>query len=175
MNTVAKFEKVSFEQYISAYKYYLDSMKTESETMYQMKLDELRKSYDAIRLPERSTKGSAGYDFFCPEQYCLGEYPVSIYTGIRVKLDPAWVLILAPRSSYGFRHHFQLDNTIGVIDSDYYNADNEGHIIAKCRADESFLVNPGDKFMQGIILPHGFAEEDEVTTVRTGGTGSTGV
>ncbi len=171
---VATFEKVSFEQYIYQYKAMLDSMKSESETLYMTKIEELRKVYDSIQLPKRSTAGSAGYDFFCPETYCAGMYPINIPTGIRVKLKPGWMLMLAPRSSYGFKYHCQLDNTIGIIDSDYYNADNEGHIIARLRADESFMINSGDKFMQGIIIPCGYAQEDAVTTVRTGGIGSTG-
>ena len=171
---VATFEKVSFEQYIEPYHGVLDTIKNDSETLYMAKLEELRKRYDAIKLPTRSTQGSAGYDFYCPEDYCVGEYPVSIYTGIRVKLKPGWMLMLAPRSSYGFRHHFQLDNTVGIIDSDYYGAANEGHIVAKVRAEESFIISAGDKFMQGILLPYGYATEAEVTGERTGGIGSTG-
>ena len=79
--------------------------------------------------PKRATSGSAGYDFYAPCGISLkpGE-TVKVLTGIRARIDEGWVLTLYPRSGLGFRYRLQLNNTVGVIDSDYYGSDNEGHI-----------------------------------------------
>lgn len=131
-----------------------------------------------IPLPRRATAGSAGYDFVCPVDvtFAPGEMAV-IPTGIRVTMQPGWVLVTCPRSSLGRKHGVRLANTIGIIDSDYYFADNEGHIMVMLvnGGDHLVTIARGERFCQGILLPHGLAEEDEVTAQRQGGFGSTGV
>jgi dUTP pyrophosphatase len=156
-------------------------------------------------LPCRSTMQSAGYDFRIPydlkvkagETYIVG-------TGVKwnsedSKLErkseiisrdgvTAWCqghspiktkqvyLALYPRSSYGFNYGFQLLNTTGIIDADYYsNPKNDGHIMVGFTTTKDMELIAGEKFCQGIITPY-FICEDEVTptSVRTGGTGSTG-
>ena len=130
-----------------------------------------------IPLPCRAPQGSAGYDFVCPATvtFAPGE-TVLIPTGIRVQMEPGWVLINCPRSSLGRKHGVRLANTIGVIDSDYYFADNEGHIMVMLvnGGDHTVTISQGERFCQGIFLPHGLAEEDAVTAQRSGGFGSTG-
>jgi dUTP pyrophosphatase len=121
MQRVAEFEKVSFEQFKSAWSdIFLDSD------------EETRFIYDNIKLPTRATSGSAGYDFFMPINMNLapGE-TFLIPTGIRVKIDEGWFLSVFPKSGLGFKYRLQLDNTVGVIDSDYYYSDNEGHMFVK--------------------------------------------
>ena len=126
MKRVAKFEKVSPEQFSKAW----------TDTFGPCAEDKIRKIYDSIRLPERATAGSAGYDFFAPEDICLdpGE-TAKIPTGIRVWMEPEWVLKCYPRSGLGFRYRLQLNNTVGIIDSDYYYSDNEGHIFSRITND----------------------------------------
>ncbi len=78
--------------------------------------------YANIRLPRRATKGSAGYDFFAPESFTLVPHEtILIPTGIRVMIEDGWVLQLFTRARV-CRHRLQLDNTVGVIDSDYFEA-----------------------------------------------------
>ena len=129
-----------------------------------------------IALPRRATTGSAGYDFVSPVEVTVepGETAL-IPTGIRAEMDPGWVLLLFPRSSLGFKYSLRLANTVGVIDSDYAFAKNEGHIMVKLRNPLSVpvTIGRGDRFCQGIFLPYGTAEEDEVTAGRVGGFGST--
>lgn len=171
MKSVAVFEKVSFEQFFSAMKdefYY-----TDEDVEMVMAL------YKNIELPTRATSGSAGYDFKCPLA-CFTLHPgetIKIPTGIRVKIDEGWFLGIFPRSSLGFKYRVQLDNTIGVIDSDYYNSDNEGHIFVKLtndgKADKTVAISAGDAFAQGIFLPFGITYNDEATGIRNGGFGST--
>lgn len=134
-------------------------------------------AYEALPLPRRATPGSAGYDFTCPVPLTLspGE-SAPVPTGIRARMEPGWVLVLFPRSSLGFRHQLRLANTAGVIDSDYYHADNEGHILVKLvnGGEAPLTLKPGDRFCQGIFLPYGLAEEEDEFVPRQGGLGSTG-
>ena len=131
----------------------------------------------AIPLPARATAGSAGYDFICPADITLqpGE-AVTIPTGIRCEMQPGWVLMVFPRSGLGFKHQVRLANTVGVIDSDYFHAANEGHIMVRIvnGGDHAVIIAKGERFCQGVFLPHGLAEEDEVLADREGGFGSTG-
>ena len=151
-----------------------------SESQYNNDLNDLLKinddSYKDIRIPCRATKGSAGYDFYSPIDICLkpGDI-VKIPTGIRCKIDDGYVLELYPRSSLGFKYQMNLLNTVGIIDSDYFNADNEGHIIVGIinRGDKQLVINKGDRFVQGIFLKYYLASEEENINKRHGGFGST--
>ena len=132
---------------------------------------------DAILLPCRATAGSAGYDFICPADVTLApNEAITIPTGIRCEMQPGWVLLLFPRSGLGFKHQVQLANTVGVIDADYFHAANEGHIMVRIvnGGDHVVSIAKGERFCQGVFLPHGLAEEDNVSADRTGGFGSTG-
>lgn len=130
-----------------------------------------------IPLPQRATAGSAGYDFICPADITLqpGE-AVTIPTGIRCEMQPGWVLMLFPRSGLGFKHQVRLANTVGVIDADYFRAANEGHIMVRIvnGGDHAVSIAKGERFCQGVFLPHGLAEEETVLAGREGGFGSTG-
>ena len=130
-----------------------------------------------IPLPQRATAGSAGYDFICPADITLqpGE-AVTIPTGIRCEMQPGWVLMLFPRSGLGFKHQVRLANTEGVIDADYFRAANEGHIMVRIvnGGDHAVSIAKGERFCQGVFLPHGLAEEETVLAGREGGFGSTG-
>lgn len=127
-----------------------------------------------FQLPTRATLGSSGYDFYAPQRYEVraGE-TIVIQTGVRFITDePVWLMCM-PRSGYGFKYGMRLYNTIGNIDSDYWHSDNEGHIMAKITADKDFVIEKGDRFMQGVILPYLVADNDSATGDRNGGFGST--
>ncbi len=129
-----------------------------------------------VILPTRATTGSAGYDFRSPVSFTLapGE-GITVNTGVRCRMDEGWVLLLFPRSGLGFKYRLRLDNTVGVIDSDYYHSSNEGHIMVKLcnRGEKTLTVSKGDAFCQGVFVPFGITEDDTVTTLRDGGLGST--
>lgn len=135
-------------------------------------------NYENVALPKRATKGSAGYDFFSLTSFTLapGEH-IKIPTGIRVVLPDDKFLMVVPRSSLGFKFRLQLDNTVGIIDSDYSHSDNEGHIWMKITNDtvegKTLHINVGDAIAQGIILSFGKTDDDEVKRERNGGFGST--
>ena len=134
--------------------------------------------YEEIRLPRRATRGSAGYDFLAPFSFTLkpGE-TIKIPTGIRVKIDEEWVLKIYPRSGLGFKYRLQMNNTVGIIDSDYFNSDNEGHIFIKMTNDtnegRTLEIARGTGFAQGIFIEYGITADDEAEGVRNGGLGST--
>lgn len=134
--------------------------------------------YDEIRLPKRATAGSAGYDFFTPFDFELqpGQSLV-IPTGIRARMDAGWVLMLFPRSGHGFKYRVQLSNTVGVIDSDYFGAVNEGHCMVKLvnanQEGKILCVQKGEAFAQGVFLPFGITVDDSADAERIGGFGST--
>ena len=170
MKQIAKFEKVSFEQFKK-------DVEKAFENRYKTD-EEIREIYDAIELPARATKGSAGYDFKCPFKLLLHkEQPVLIPTGIRAKVDDGWVLQIYPRSGLGFKYGLNLVNTVGIIDSDYYNSSNEGHIMIKVihhLNDYMLPVDQGEGIAQGIFGEYGITEDDNVNGIRNGGFGSTG-
>ena len=102
---------------------------------------------------------------------------VKIPTGIRVEMEEGWVLKCYPRSGLGFKYRLQLNNTVGIIDSDYFYSDNEGHMFAKITNDtkeeKTVDIEKGSGFMQGIFVEYGITVDDDVTEIRNGGFGST--
>ena len=148
------------------------------DTFEESREERIREIYEKIKLPRRATSGSAGYDFFAPETIVLkpGE-TAKIPTGIRAEMEPEWVLKLYPRSGLGFKYRLQLNNTVGIIDSDYFYSDNEGHIFAKITNDsregKTVEIPEGTGFMQGIFLEYGITVDDTADAVRNGGFGST--
>ena len=163
------FEKVTFAQYLSDWR---DAFKLDWYTD-----EEVREVYDGIKIPQRSTKDSAGYDFYCPYEIAVNKkMPSTVLTGIRCKIDPGNVLLIFPRSSLATKKGLVLANSTAVIDSDYYDAKNEGHIILKmrCDRDEGYTIKEDERVAQGIIFPFVVAENGNTNAERIGGFGSTG-
>lgn len=161
---IARFEIVSFEQFKSGFDNIEESI--------------IKELYNDIKLPKRATKGSAGYDFYAPFDITLNPgQTIKIPTGIRVYMEENYVLKLYPRSGLGFKYRLQLNNTVGIIDSDYYYSDNEGHIFAKITNDsnenKTVTIQKGTGFMQGIFVEYGITFDDDTTSIRNGGFGST--
>lgn len=145
-------------------------------TVDQLSCNGVELKQEDIIVPKRATKGSAGYDFYLPYDISIkAKESVTVDTGIRCKIEDGYVLSLYPRSSLGFKYGLQLRNTVGVIDSDYYNADNYGHIKAKLinTGNEDVALEKGKAFMQGIFTKYYLAEEEEIKEERKGGFGST--
>ena len=175
MNRVAQFEKVSFEQF---YKDLKDASKQISEAIEsgEWSEDDIKDMYANIQIPVRATKGSAGYDLSIP--YGVEIEPgetLKFPTGIRCKIDEGWVMLVYVRSSVGIKKRCFLLNGTGIIDSDYYRADNEGHIFVAIKNDGHIPVtfDTGDKVVQAVFVPFGVTHNDATDGVRTGGIGST--
>lgn len=177
-----KFEKVSFEQFKK------DTLNCLSSSIMKVKTQdefdkEIKEIYDNIKLPTRATKGSAGYDFYSPFSFTvnkaneiLGFYlpTVTFPTGIRCMMDSDVCLLLMPKSGIGFKTGVRLANTVGLVDSDYFFSDNEGHIMVKFVGGFNDLsVERGQKVMQGIFTNYFTVEDDDTQGIRNGGFGST--
>lgn len=165
---MSHFEKVSFEQWKS------------DCGVRSLADEELRAWYDAIKLPKQATASSAGCDFFMPFNLNFESGSrFRIATGIRWIADSAedrgTVLLIVPRSGLGFRYGIRLTNTVGVIDADYCDADNEGHIIVSLEnpSDTDVPLNEGKAFCQGIVVKYEIPEGAGSETGRSGGMGST--
>lgn len=143
----------------------------------QMEKD-FEKIPDILRLPERGTSKSAGYDCFAPFSFTLQpNEEINIPTGIRSYMQDGEVLMAFPRSGLGFKFYCRLANTVGVVDSDYYNSDNEGHIFVKIRNEGNKImrVEQGSGICQFVFMPFLLADEDsfDIGQIRNGGIGST--
>ena len=165
-----KFYKVSIEQFL---KDFLNQFPNESIGQTAM----VEEVYEMIKLPKRSTSGSAGYDFFAPIGIKLEpEESITIPTGIKCQIEPRWFLSLFPRSGLGFKYGMRLSNTCAIIDQDYFdNKNNEGHIMIKIvnGKDKPLEIEQGKAFVQGIFLPYGLTVDDDADGIREGGIGST--
>lgn len=162
-----KFHKVSYEQF-------------EKDILNNIELDEeesVEDFYNNIILPKRGTAHAAGYDFVSPFDI---EIPANMHgvipTGIRFESDSDKFLEMLPRSGHGCKYGIRLRNTAGIIDADYFNADNEGHIMIMLEntGHETYTLKAGERFCQGIIQSYWTVEDDDTTDERTGGFGSTG-
>lgn len=168
MQRIAQFFKVSQDNFVNAIK----------EDFPQYTEEDIKDMYESLSLPKRATSGSAGYDFFAPFAFSLPPgATIKIPTGIRAKMDENWVLKIYPRSGLGFKFRLQMNNTVGIIDSDYFHSDNEGHIFLKLTNDsnegKTVEVAAGTGLVQGIFLEYGITVDDEADGVRNGGFGST--
>ena len=168
MHRIAQFMKVSKEQFVS-------SMREEFPHYTEADIEDM---YESLALPARATRGSAGYDFYAPFSFSLPpNTTIKIPTGIRVKMEEDWVLKLYPRSGLGFKYRLQMNNTVGIIDSDYFYSDNEGHIFIKMtnasNEGKTVEVAQGVGFAQGIFLEYGITVDDDARGIRNGGFGST--
>ena len=168
-NRVAKFEIVSKKQFAADFVSCIGGNAAAAE-----------KLYGNIKLPVRATAGSAGYDIISPVDFVLEPgQGIKVPTGLRIKMEPGWMLLILPKSGLGSRFRLQLDNTMGLIDSDYYDSENEGHIMVPVtndsRSDKVLTLPAGKAFVQAVLVPYGITVDDCAEGKRTGGFGSTGV
>lgn len=134
---------------------------------------------EGIKLPQRGTKNSAGYDFFAEEDIYIPFQEIKLVkTGIKAYLDHNEFLMLCNRSSNPKNKQLVLINGVGVIDSDYVdNPDNQGEIAFAFMSlnPEGTHIKKNEKLGQGVILQYSRTDDDNTTGERSGGFGSTGV
>lgn len=176
---VAQFYKVDLERYQNDYQGTFQSKRENGASLTgAIAWSEIKEIYDDIKLPKRATKFSAGYDFYSPFDFILKpSETIKIPTGIRCKMDNNIVLLIYPRSSLGFKYRMMLENTVGVIDCDYFNADNQGHIFIKFtnHGNKTINIKKGEAFAQGILTKYYLTIDDDASNERKGGIGSTNV
>ncbi len=143
-----------------------------------MEFQRVKNAPEGIRLPERSTAGSCGYDFYMPEGVVImpGD-TVSVKSYIKAKIDPGYFLAMFVRSSLGIKRKICIANGTGIIDADYYgNAANDGNIVLALHnyGDEPQYLKAGERVCQGVFMPFGVVTDDKAEGERSGGIGSTG-
>ena len=133
-----------------------------------------------INLPKRSTKNAAGYDIEAAEDVVIepfknGMKPTLVATGLKAYcMDDEWFM-LANRSS-GPKKGFLFPHSFGIIDSDYYeNENNDGHLFVQCIniKDEPLVIKKGDVIAQVVFMKYLITDDDNASGIRTGGFGST--
>ncbi len=154
------FEKISFEQ-------------------FKKDVVDDKELYTSFSLPKRSTKYSAGYDFFSLIDYVLKpDEKITIPLGVKVMMNKDEMLMLVNKSGLGFKYNIRLCNQIGIIESDYYNnITNEGHMFVKIQneGENDFIIEKGMKIVQGIFTKFLTVDnEGDIDNIRNGGLGSTG-
>lgn len=149
-----------------------------SKEQFNKDFEGLDVAYENLMLPKRGTKKSACYDVFAPCTIELRpQTEVKIPTGIKAYMLEDEVLKAFPRSGHGFKYYIRLANTIGVIDADYIESDNEGHIWVKLRneGDKKCVIEQGQGMCQVMFQKYLLADNDDFETgnQRNGGFGST--
>jgi len=132
-----------------------------------------------VRLPQRKTEQSAGYDFEAAESLTIPSMQTAkIPTGLKAFMNPNEALFVYARSSLYQTKQCLLVNSVAVIDADYYdNPGNEGHILITLLnlSSEPVTIDKGERFAQGIFQNYLKTGDDLPSGgTRVGGYGSTG-
>lgn len=140
-------------------------------------IEPMRRIEGSATLPTRATRKSGAYDFYTKTNYTVKPNEiVKIWTDVKAEMDDDVVLLIDVRSSMGGK--WELINTIGVIDADYFsNEKNDGNIgiFLRNTSDEVQTINKGDRIAQGIFIKYLITVDDKpLSEERTGGYGSTG-
>ena len=137
-----------------------------------------------ISLPKRQTEFAAGYDIEAATDFVVPAItndakPVLVPTGLKAYMQPDEVLLLFNRSSNPMKRNLILPNSVGVIDADYYNNENnEGEIFVQMQnvGNEDFQIKKGDRIVQGIFIKYLTTDDDNGGLAkRSGGFGSSGI
>ncbi len=132
--------------------------------------------YQNISLPKRATDGSAGYDLFAADLYVFAPHQqIAVASGVRCQMRRNFVMFVLPKSGLGVKYNLRLANTVGVVDSDYYGAKNEGHLLVHLiNGDKPLTIDKGQAYAQAVFLKFYKAKEQRPKDKRLGGFGSTG-
>ena len=132
-----------------------------------------KKLTDNATMPERATKGSAGYDISASETVTIqpGEIKL-VSTGLAIQMEQDDVMLLIDRSSNPRKRGLILSNSLGVIDHDYFPNEFKGMFTNI--TDKPVTIEAGQRIMQAVFVKYGLVDNDNAAGQRTGGFGSTG-
>ena len=146
---------------------------------------EIAKGFEnkGINIPIRKTKYSAGYDLEAAEDTIVpafkpGQKPTLVKTGLKGYCKDDEYFMLFNRSSNPMKKGLVVANSVGIIDADYYNnQDNDGHIMFAFYnfSEEDTLIKKGEAIGQAIFNKYLVTDNDQAQGDRTGGFGSTNI
>ena len=136
----------------------------------------IKKLHSGFIMPTKGTDRAGAFDIYMPEPGLINGYTQMINLGFSAEVPSGHVALLLPRSSAGAKNGVELNNTCGVIDSDYRG---EWKAAMRTKSTLQFSWNAGDRVLQFIIVPIANVElvlvdELDYTERGTGGFGSTG-
>ena len=140
-------------------------------------IEPMRRIEGSATLPTRATRKSGAYDFYTKTNYTVKPNEiVKIWTDVKAEMDDDVILLINVRSSMGGT--WELANTQGWIDADYYNNEkNDGNIgiFLRNTSDEVQTINKGDRIAQGMFTHYLITVDDKpLSETRIGGFGSSG-
>ena len=109
---------------------------------------------DSWPLPAYATEASAGMDLRAALEVELVLAPgdaALVPSGLSIHVaDPGLCALVLPRSGLGHRHGIVLGNGTGLIDADY-----QGPLLISVwnRGREAFVIQPGDRIAQLVVVP----------------------
>ncbi len=136
------------------------------------------KGYQDIKLPERKTAASAGYDFYVAKTITVepGQKAL-VETGVKAYMASDEVLKIYMRSSIAKNHDLQMPNHVGIIDADYYeNETNDGaiFILVHNYGTIPITLDKNSRIAQGIFEKYYVSDQEiKPNRPRKGGFGST--
>lgn len=144
---------------------------------FEVVRDEMRRTNGDIKLPERQTENSIGYDIYSPINITIPPMQSKmIWTDVKAKFETDEALLINVRSSMG-KYKVMLANTQGWVEPDYYeNDDNDGNIGINLfnLGEKDYVIRKGDRIAQCMLIKYLTFENGNTEKKRTGGFGSTG-
>lgn len=132
--------------------------------------------HQAFIMPTKATDKAGAFDVFMPTGGTANAATQMIGLGFAAAVPPGHVGLLLPRSSTGAKHGMELNNTCGVIDSDYRG---EWKAALRTKTGIPFRWEAGDRILQFMIIPVADVTLELVETLDetdrgSGGFGSSG-
>lgn len=101
-------------------------------------------------MPTKGTPESGAFDIYMPEGGTADGTSQMVGLGFAAAVPEGHVALLLPRSSVGAKYSLELNNTCGVIDSDYRG---EWKAALRTKSGLKFGWIPGERLLQFLIVP----------------------
>lgn len=137
----------------------------------------IKKLHNSLIMPTKGTEQAGAYDLYMPEAgIASGVVPTMVGLGFAAAVPEGNVALILPRSSTGAKFGLELNNTAGIIDSDYRG---EWKVAIRTKNGMPYCWQAGDRLFQFLIIPVTNVtlelSDDLPETARgTGGFGSSG-
>lgn len=127
-------------------------------------------------MPTKGTDQAGAFDIYMPEAGITGFEPKIVGLGFATEIPAGYVALLVPRSSAGSKFGLELNNTCGVIDSDYRG---EWKAVLRTKSGKLLKWAAGTRLLQFLVVPVAPVRLELVDSVSktergVGGFGSTG-